>query len=126
MKNIFEGAKFGDKFITRNGRIAILINVPLTDDHITATLVVKVEDSETDNFRRQYDFINAFRDGTASRAYHTEEDDIVSRYQISEEELDKLASQAVLKQAALVGCKDIPDGIKLCIECFKAGYKKSI
>ena len=85
MKNIFEGAKFGDKFMTRDGKKAIVIN--LTPHYQGITMALTIE-GDKDAFYRFY-----HEDGTAKKeAGDTDAVDIVSKWKepIDEEKLDRL------------------------------------
>lgn len=114
MDKIFENAKFGDKFRTRDGRMALFIQT-LKSGEIRNELCVENKDEG----RRYYLYKD---DGTF---YHLHCDkDIVSCWQdtINEEELDKLAKAYVSKNS-------IPFEPLLTIgeqiEAFKAGYRKA-
>lgn len=111
MKNIFEGAKFGDKFRTRDRRMAIYQR-KATIGHFVVT-----EESV-------YNY-NVYDSG---RCHHGIEftDDIISKWEepINEEELDRLA----WKEYPDDDDDDTPingiDNYELR-EAFKAGYRKA-
>lgn len=86
MSSIFENAKFGDKFITRDGRKAIVINLASHFQGITMALTIE---GDKDAFYRFY-----HEDGTAKKeAGDTDAVDIVGKWEepIDEIELEKLA-----------------------------------
>lgn len=117
MKNIFEGAKFGDKFMTRDGRKAIVIN--LTPHYQGITMALTIE-GDKDAFYRFY-----HEDGTAKKeAGDTDAVDIVSKWKepIDEKNLHKLALNAYQFE-------DDPHWNSYQFErqeAYKAGYRKAM
>lgn len=103
MSGLFEGAKFGDRFVTRDGRNALYI---LKDDY---AMLFAVEGCKC--------IIACYHDGTmmypCDSAY-----DIISRYvePIDEDELDRLAR---IYEKQYEYCEYFPEEI---MEAFKAGY----
>jgi hypothetical protein len=108
--NIFENAKFGDKFRTRDGRRAIY-GFTVDERHI---LIVE-------------DFSAVFRfDDSGVSNYPNDKIDIVGKWQdpINEEELDKIAIDDIFK----VLNQDYLDGkisFNKIKEIYKAGYRKA-
>ncbi len=111
MTSIFENAKFGDKFRTRAGRMAIYQNGNDEFHHLFLSSCDILVDS--------YGYLNCkeFPSGL----------DIVSEWQepINEEELDKLAVDDIFK----VLNSDYFDGkisFNKLKEIYKAGYRKAM
>lgn len=83
MEDIFKGAKFGDKFRTRNGRIAVLwyyhVGMGIIDQMVFITTGAN----------------KLLVDGKGV-SYHNTDDDIVGKWEepIDEKELDKLAEES--------------------------------
>lgn len=109
MNKIFEGAKFGDKFKTRDGRMAIFVY----SDGIANVCVVK-------NVRAFW----AYTDFGECFAPSTRDMDIVGRWDesIDEEKLDRLADSE-LDDAFL---EEGQEGQRYAAEYgFKLGYRKA-
>lgn len=112
MENIFKDAKFGDKFRTKDGRMALFIQT-LNHGEIRNELCVENKDEG----RSYYLYKD---DGTF---YHRHcDNDIVSCWQepINEEELDKLATEYVKNIYKDYYC----DFLEQEGEAYKAGYLK--
>lgn len=112
MKNLFENAKFGDKFLTKDGRMAVLVNWDGMMQH--AFLYVKERDIEFYG-EEMYNL-----DGTTARGSTLH--DIVSRWNdsIDIEELDRFADEYSFYNPD-------PDTTYKCqIEAFKAGYRQAL
>lgn len=126
MSNMFENAKFGDKFITRDGRKAIVINLTKHLQGITMALTIE---GDKDAFYRFY-----HEDGTAKKeAGDTDAVDIVSKWKepVDEEKLEKIANESTElygkytyrrmsydSEHADIKIEGYSDG-------FKAGYRKA-
>lgn len=122
-ENIFEDVKFGDKFVTRDGRVALFI-VKLNISKTKTCYRCIIED-EDDTF---YDYD---KNGLDVDSWYTElEDgtgiDVLGKWQepVDDEELDKLAEEYIddgyKGSDFTVHIKK--EGQK---EGFKAGYKKA-
>ena len=109
MENLFEGAKFGDKFIMRNGNIVVFI-MKYQDN----TRVMCVTPNST--------LISWALDGLVidgeEHAF-----DIVSRYQPSEEEISEKAD---FYSRIFVDRIEMQDKVQNFIEGFETGYKKAL
>jgi len=106
MENIFEGAKFGDKFLTRDGRLSLFIK----DEDETYSFIIEGEEHIITVDDRGYWLFDK-----SSR-------DIISRYQepIDEEKLDELAKQCTPKMMI-----DEGDGVEFQWG-FIVGYRKAM
>lgn len=116
MENIFENAKFGDKFRTRDGRKAIFINCATERNDVYFKYYCTIED--LDGIYEVFD---------SQGRCHRDSDspiDIVSEWQeeISEEELDELAEQWVHNHATYPDARDRKTIIK---EAYKASCKEA-
>ena len=113
-KNIFKGAKFGDKFVTRDGRVAILIEVGLCN----VSVAIKDEN--------EISFIDKETGCAGTNPTKEYPKDIVSRYILPEDKLDELATEKAYKYTDPI--EGIDDGIR-SIMCayyyhgFMDGYK---
>lgn len=127
MKNIFEGAKFGDKFMTRDGKKAIVINLTRHFQDITMALTIE---GDEDAFYRFY-----HEDGTAKKeAGDTDAVDIVSKWKepVDEEKLNKLAESHCENYDFEPTQRNSTDSgweyghtYTQLVECYKAGYRKA-
>lgn len=123
--NIFENAKFGDKFRTRDGRKALYVSQnPYANESY-----VLIEGYKSAELMQNDGHFWA----TEGREY---KDDIVSRWEepIDEEKLDKLADEFLVgddkedvellrdEHPKALTFGDIFDANKMC---FKAGYRKA-
>lgn len=77
MENIFENAKFGDKFKTRDGRMAIYHKCIWNDCHL---LLLEAEDNVLDYFGNG----NVVYEFSEKVKRQDQDDDIVSRWETSE------------------------------------------
>lgn len=108
MNNIFENAKFGDKFRTRDGRMAIFIQGAYPIGYMIAIF-------------KEVRLFSFFEDGSF-KANKESPIDIVSEWQeeINVEELDKIAEEYVTKYATPHTSQFVD-----MINGFKAGYRKA-
>lgn len=130
MKNIFEGAKFGDKFKVRNGNQAIYIESYMSGDILTHYLVQEGLKNPT---------IQCYDDGQHCMNHKDEKEvlfpdyvqyDIIGKWEelIDEEKLDKLAKSYDIP-ICFDGCAysdDEWDEIQDWVEdAYKSGYRKA-
>lgn len=111
-KNIFEGAKFGDKFLTRDGRIALYLHecTRIFGKDCGHHLVIFTDaDAYASNGKLWCD-----KDLKEESEY-----DIVSRYQepIDEEKLDEVATDYT---------NNVGQGNWQELEAYKAGFRKAM
>lgn len=120
MDNIFENAKFGDKFRTRDGRMAVYICEYPNDD--TYRYIVHVKGYYKSEL---YCWLGKTNMHAEDRQY-----DIVGKWQepINEEELDKLADEYA-EEAPMSGGGYYGDTEYWTwddvVNAFKAGYRKA-
>ena len=117
MSNIFENAKFGDKFRTRDGKM-VLYDQPTT--FYKGWYWMVIQDRGTCRY---------FEDGHILISGEESPLDIIGKWEepIDDEELDRLA--VGFTPIELIPHHDVKDGkslIKLLRECFKAGYRKAL
>lgn len=124
MNNIFENAKFGDKFVTRDGRMAIIVGV-----YCRVVSAVLENDWEMVHYYSRND--------NGKLNYLFPEKDIVDKWQeeINEEELDRLAKQEGLHLVGFNGLNlltqrnkdhaDLHNVYELMEMMYKAGYRKA-
>lgn len=120
MSNMFENAKFGDKFMTRDGRKAIVIN--LTPHYQGITMALTIEDDE-DAFYRFY-----HEDGTAKKeAGDTDAVDIVGKWEepVDEEKLHKYAEEYYINHDDIPPYANTDTVWKQIKDAFEDGYRKA-
>lgn len=122
MTKIFEGAKFGDKFVTRDGRMAVLIYIPICPN--TEYYTITTEDC---SFLHYYNneglIVFERRDFTKE-----DKDDIVGYWKepIDEETLEDLSTNWNENYALHPHLfDDEPYTYQDVIDAFKYGYRKA-
>lgn len=117
MKNIFENAKFGDFFLTRDGKKAVFIRHMNTDD-VKASCVIEGW------------FEGKLYHADGKVHYDYDEYDIVGKWKenIDEEELDKLAYEYAFAEFNELSNRTsaIMADYEECANDFKAGYRKAL
>ncbi len=121
-KSIFENSKFGDKFRTRDGRMAILWCYHVGNNIIDQAMLILPNISQV--------LVNG-NGKDLNEPYHNTKNDIVAKWQepINEEELDRLAND--YRESKTPVCWWENDGTDCVCEsseiekAFKLGYRKA-
>ena len=128
--NIFENAKFGDNFKTRDGRMAIFVKSEGTNNfHPDVEAECILEEFSYVIIDKGHPMLSkgskCFSDGT--NIYKHSDEDIISRWQkhIDEEKLDKLAEDHYLNHEDLPPYANTDTIWRNIKESFKIGYRKA-
>lgn len=135
--NIFENAKFGDKFKTRDDRMAIFVKSEGTNNfHPDVEAECILEEFSYVIIDKSHPMISkgskCFSDGT--NIYDDSNEDIISRWEetVDEERLDTLANDFCGKfdfEPTQRNCTDsgweYGHTYTQLVECYKAGYRKA-
>lgn len=134
MENVFENAKFGDKFRTRDGRLAIYLSTAYggsVDDKYNPPFMIvycaveyhfKYEDGS-----EKYTYgIEKYNENGKWNKWNPEDDDldIVGKWEepIDEEKLTKMANEYMLHPDRTIESYSL---LTEMMEAFKAGYRKA-
>lgn len=114
--NIFEGAKFGDKFITKDSRVCSYVGIYqecVKYPYFTKHLVIFENEICTEVYTEK---------GVGQHKFSGDNSDIVSRYQesIDEKKLDELARTEYQTKTWL----EFPTDDR--VRYYKAGYRKAM
>ena len=118
MNNVFDKAKFGDKYIARDGTVCLFVK-QFSEDDITL-----IRESCDANGYYPQRFNSEGQEWITGNEFGNNCGDIDHKVVMTDEELDKFATSVILKMSAMVGCKEIPEEMKMLIEIYKSGYKK--